>query len=79
MDDSHTGQAMADMTMTLLQSWDLENKICFMVRDSAAPMIRMGDIVTWEHGDCANHTLQLCIKDEIFSMPSMENLIKKCS
>ena len=78
MDESHTGQAMADMTMALLQSWDLENKVYFMVTDSAAPMITMGDIVAWGHGDCANHTLQLCIGDEIFSMPSVESLIKKC-
>ena len=77
-DSPHTGQAMATMTMTLLQEWNVQDKICFMVRDSAANMIRMGNLVTWDHGDCTNHTLQLCIKDEIFSMPSVETLLEKC-
>ena len=41
-------------------------------------MVRMGNLVNWKHGDCTNHTLQLCIKDELFDMTSVENIILKC-
>ena len=78
LDCSHTGAKMAEVTEGLAQEWNVLDKIFFMVRDSAANMIRMGDLVAWDHGDCTNHTFQLNIKDEMFGMLSVENLIEKC-
>lgn len=78
LDTSHTGDAMARLTEALVREWNILDKITFMVRDSAANMVRMGNLVNWKHGDCTNHTLQLCIKDELFDLTSVENLILKC-
>ena len=78
LNTSHTGDAMAEVTENLAQEWNVLDKISFMVRDSAANMVRMGNLVTWEHGDCTNHTIQLVINDELFGMASVENLVEKC-
>ena len=78
LDCSHTGAKMAELTEGLAQDWNILDKISFMVRDSAANMVRMGDIVVWNHGDCTNHTLQNNIKDELFGMTSVQNLVEKC-
>ena len=78
LDTSHTGQAMADLTQTLAEEWQIANKVFFVVRDGASNMVRMGDLLHWGHGDCANHTLQLTIQDELLGLPSVETVVDKC-
>ena len=78
LDTSHTGEAMADLVQNLTQEWKVDDKITFVVRDSASNMVRMGNLLGWQHGDCTNHTLQLTIQDELLGMASVEKLVEKC-
>ena len=79
-DESHTGEALATFTADITQEWNIYDKIYVPVTDSAANMIKMFKHlpVWWDRADCGNHTLQCVIKDEIFSMPTVENLTGKC-
>lgn len=78
-DESHTGQALANFTEELAQEWNVYDKIGVAVTDSAANMVKMFEYLPgWDRADCANHTFQLVINDEILNMASVEGLAAKC-
>lgn len=77
-DESHTGQALATFIADLTHEWNIFDKILVAVTDSASNMKKMFEYLPWERADCGNHTLQLSINDEIFSMNSVDALSKKC-
>ena len=77
-DESHTGAAMAKFIEELTQVWDIYYNISIGVTDSAANMIKMFEYLPWQHVDCGNHSFQLVLNDEIFTMVSVETLVKKC-
>ena len=59
--DSHTGENIAKLIVTSLQSWNLEEKLVCIVRDNASNFVaglRDGDI---PNIPCLAHTLQLVI------------------
>ena len=79
-DESHTGQAIYAKLTSVLNEWDVLSKTGLCLRDNASNMVAAFDLEesVLEAVGCVNHTLQLSIKDEIFTLPSVETLIKKC-
>ena len=69
---------MATFIADLTHEWNIFDKILVAVTDSASNMKKMFEYLPWELADCGNHTLQLSINDEIFSMNSVGALSKKC-
>ena len=77
-DESHTGEALATFVTDLLHEWNLYDRVNVVISDSASNMKKMVEYLPFERVDCGNHTLQLSINDEIFSMHSVEALASKC-
>jgi hypothetical protein len=77
-DSSHTSEAMARLTEDLAQEWHIADKITFVVSDSAANMVRMGELLGWGWGDCACHSFQLVINDELLGLAAVETVVEKC-
>ena len=79
-DESHTGENIYKKMVSVLQDWDILHMIGPCLRDNAANMkaaFKLPECSLRSLG-CINHTLQLSINDEIFKLPSVETLIKKC-
>ena len=76
-DVRHTGVNIKDSFNEKIQEWGFENKISMVLRDNASNMKSAFENYLPSVG-CLSHTLQLVIKDKIFKMDSIENLIKKC-
>ena len=79
MDIAHTGENIRNEIVQKLIEWNIEEKVSLCIRDNAANMIK-----AFEHNNpspsvgCLAHTLQLVINDKIFTLVSVEKLIKKC-
>ena len=79
---SHTGANIYDMLESVLEEWGIiwETRVC--LRDNAANMVAAFNEENNRAGlhslGCLNHTLQLSINDEIFSLRSVKTLIEKC-
>ena len=78
--EAHTAQNIYSNMESVLKDWNLLDKTGICLRDNAANMKAAFNVPNCclKSIGCMNHTLQLCIKDEIFSLPSVETLIKKC-
>ena len=79
-DDSHTAVNIYEKLEFVLKDWNILEKTGPCLRDNAANVKAAFAVpnCTLRSLGCLNHTLQLCIHDEIFALPSVENLIKKC-
>ena len=81
-DEAHTGENIYNMLDSVLTEWDIiwETRLC--LRDNAANVTAAFNAENNKAGlesvGCLNHTLQLSINDEIFSLVSVKNLIEKC-
>ena len=60
--------------------WDIINKVQLCLRDNARNVTAAFNEPNCmiKSSPCLNHPLQLVIKSEVFSMTSVESLIKKC-
>ena len=70
--DSHTGENIANLIVTSLQSWNLEEKLVCIVRDNESNFVaglRDADI------PCLAHTLQLVIDDGVLAQPCVVSLL----
>ena len=80
-DESHTGENIYNNICGILNDWKIFDKTGPALRDNAKNMVAAFNP---EHGSklvglgCVNHTLQLVINDGLFSLPSVEGVIKKC-
>ena len=78
-DERHTGVNIYKKLESVLLDWDILSKTGLILRDNAANMEAAFDhdhsILSAE--GCLNHTLQLAIKDGLFTLPSVESLVKK--
>ena len=80
MDESHTSQNIYEKLLNVLNDWNILEKVGLCLRDSASNMVGAFDLEesVLNSAGCVNHTLQLSIKDEIFTLPSVKKLIDKC-
>ena len=79
-DESHTAEAIYNRLISVLTDWDILHMTGPCLRDNAANMKAAFNLpqCSLRSLGCINHTLQLAINDEIFKLPSVETLIKKC-
>ena len=73
--DSYTGENIANLIITSLQSWNLEEKLVCIVRDNASSFVaglRDADI---PNIPCLSHTLQLVIDDGVLAQPCGVSLL----
>ena len=80
-DESHTGENIYNNICAVLNDWKIFDKTGPVLRDNAKNMVAA---FKPEYGSeliglgCVNHTLQLVIHDGLFSLPSVETVIKMC-
>ena len=65
MNEVHTGDNLAARLRSILEKWSVQEKVSFVMQDSAANMIKMANLLDLNHGDCCNHSLQLVVKESI--------------
>ena len=62
-----------------MKDFEISEKVKIALRDNAANMVKAFSIESGLKGiGCLSHSLQLVIKDQIFCMLSVTNLLKKC-
>ena len=76
-DLSHTAENLSDLVSKVLNEWGVFAKINFIMRDGAANMKRMSNLLKIPSGDCANHCLHLCVTSELLKRPNVEGLLEK--
>ena len=78
--ERHTAEHIYGKLESELQDWLILNRTGLCLRDNAANMVaafHVPDSVLKSVG-CLNHSLQLVIKAELFSLLSVKNVIEKC-
>ena len=75
---SHTGERIAEKFDTMLSKWSIDSSRChIIVTDNASNITNAVDLAGLTHSPCFIHTLQLEIKDAIFSQRSINDMISK--
>ena len=79
MDDRHTAINLQHLFSLVTEDWEIGNKIIGVVHDNAQNICSAIDLLpnVPYSVSCAAHTLQLCIKDAMNSVPRIEEVIKK--
>ena len=86
LSESHTGENIYLCLKSVLVDWEILDKVKagLILRDNASNMESAfksdaeWNIDRLESLGCLNHSLQLVIKDGLFVLPSVEDVIKKC-
>ncbi|KAJ8892533.1 hypothetical protein PR048_005114 [Dryococelus australis] len=61
----------------LLHKWNIENKVNLVVCENVANMVCAMGAANTDHISCTAHTLQLVIKDSLFSHKHVSKLLKE--
>ena len=85
LNESHTGENIYKCLKSVLVDWHILDKVKagLILRDNAENMKcafksdAAWNVDQFESLGCMNHTLQLVIKDGLFVLPSVEDVIKK--
>ena len=77
-DESHTGENIYNKLRSVLQEWKIYEKTGLCVRDNAANMKAAFNGQNLESIGCLNHSLQLVIKGNVYTLTSVETVIGKC-
>lgn len=73
----HTGSYISEKLIEVVDSYNIRNKIHMAVRDNASNMNYATRIAEFSSLGCVAHSLQLVIRDAIFSQEHIKILIKK--
>ena len=79
-DEKHTASNIFQRLENVAKEWELKDKITVCLRDNAAYIkaaFKEPQCV-YKSAGCLNHSLQLVIKKELFSLQTAVNLIEKC-
>ena len=79
-DEKHTASNIFQRLENVAKEWELKDKITVCLRENAANIkaaFKEPQCV-YKFAGCLNHSLQLVIKKELFSLQSAVNLIEKC-
>ena len=75
---SHTGERIAEKINNMLSKWCIDSSRChIVVTDNASNITNAVELAGLAHSPCFIHTLQLAIKDAIFSQRSVSDMISK--
>ena len=77
-DESHTGENIYEKLKCVLLDWEIYQKTGLCLRDNAANMVAAFDGQLLDSVGCLNHSLQLVVKKNVFTLPSVEAVIGKC-
>ena len=77
LENDHTGKYIDEKLTQMITEWKLREKLFLILRDNAANLVRTAHDQYASLG-CASHTLQLVIKDALFSEEAVKNVIKDC-
>ena len=84
-DVSHTGLNITRKLHSVLEDWEIDAKMGLCLRDNASNVTSAFNEENQQEyahklvsAGCMNHTLQLSIKDEIFTLVSVESVLRKC-
>jgi hypothetical protein len=67
LEQDHTGQYLAAKLTDAISKWNLDGKIHMGIRDNAANMVSAMRIANVDDFGCVAHTLQLVLRDAIFT------------
>lgn len=73
--DSHTGENIANLIASCLQSWKIQNKLVCIVRDNGSNFVAGLRNAGMPNISCLAHTLQLVIDDGVLAQPCVVNLL----
>ena len=77
--ESHKSEHVRSKVRSILDEFELKNKVKIALRDNAANMVAAFPPELGIKGvGCLAHSLQLVVKEQIFSMVSVTSLLKKC-
>ena len=71
---SHTGENIATLITTCLNTWSVEDKLACIVRDNGANFVAGLRNANLPNIPCLAHTLQLVIDDGVLAQPCVINL-----
>jgi hypothetical protein len=75
---SHTSERIADKFTNMLSKWSIDLSRCHVVvTDNAANITNTVELTGLTHVPCFIHTLQLAVKDAIFSQRMVSDMISK--
>lgn len=77
MQGSHTGDVISEKILSMLNEWNISNKVHCIVHDKGSNMIRAMNLSQFTHINCTIHQLQLCIKAGLFSNGDIVQIIEK--
>ena len=66
IDESHTGQHIADVLGNMMAEWKLNHKLHVVLRDNVPNMVKAMKLNGWKSAGCFLHTLQLIVDHSIF-------------
>ena len=72
---SHTGENIATLITTCLNTWSVEEKLVCIVRDNGTNFVAGLRNVNLPNIPCLAHTLQLVIDDGVLAQPCVVNLL----
>ena len=72
---SHTGEKIANLITTCLQSWKVDNKLVCIVRDNGSNFVAGLRDSGLPNISCLAHTLQLVIDDGVLAQPCVVNVL----
>ena len=72
---SHTGESIAKLIASCLQSWKMESKLVCIVRDNGSNFGAALRDAGLPNISCLAHALQLVIDDGVFAQPCVVNLL----
>ena len=76
---SHTGEAIRDMILEMLQVWNIDrSRVHILIRDNAANLVKGCNDANIKSVSCFIHTLQLVILEGLKSQRSLTDLIASC-
>ena len=66
LEASHTGDYLAQVTTDMLAGWH-KDRVQYVLRDSAAAILKAMNVANLLNIECMAHTLQLVVKDTLES------------
>ena len=75
-DESHTGQHIAEVLLSMLSSWNIDkSKVHLFIRDNASNMVKAMSDATLPSFGCFAHSLQLVVNDGVLSQGAVTELL----
>ena len=77
MSTAHTAENIAEEIQAICKKWNIMNKVCSIVTDSAANMTAAVKALNITHIPCFTHKLNLVVQDAIKNTPDIQRVKEK--